>query len=119
MVGVAALLVLSFFVPLSRPLYGQASSAGFIPFGGKIVVSNLCTCSGSWGIKVGPPVSGNFIYQVGASQLFREYQIFHPGPWVVGIASGYAPCMQVRGNSCVNDEQVPGGPVIMMVGTSF
>ncbi len=114
---VSAFLAGTFLVPLPAPQYAQ-SAGGFIPFGGVIQYARVCTCSApNWGIRVGPPVAGNFIYQ--SRGLFREYQIFRPGPWVVGIASGYAPCMQVRGNSCVADEQVPGGPVIMLVGTSF
>lgn len=118
---VGMLLAASFFIPLpeSSPAY-KTAVVGTIPFGGKIIYATVCTCGGgSWGIKVGPPVGGNFIYQPGASQLFAFFSIFRPGPWVLGTAAGGAPCMQVRGNSCVPDEVVPAGPVIIMVGTSL
>lgn len=115
---IAAALGLAFFVPFS-PASPAAAGAGTISFGGKILVANYCTCSANWGIKIGPPKGGNFIYQPGASQLFAWYKIFTPGAWALGIASGGAACMQVRGNYCSADEQVPGGPVIIMVGTSL
>jgi len=114
----AAILALTFFVPFSR-VSVAAAGGGMIPFGGKILTANFCTCSFNWGIKIGPPKGGNFIYQPGASQLFAWYKIFTPGAWALGTASGGAACMQVRGNYCAADEQVPGGPVIIMVGTSL
>lgn len=114
-----ALLAVSFFIPLPKSVQVTAA-VGTIPFGGRIIYTTVCTCGGgSWGIKVGPPVGGDFIYQPGVSHLFAFYSIFRPGPWVLGTAAGGAPCMQVRGNSCVPDEVVPAGPVIIMVGTSF
>ncbi len=114
----AAIFALTFFVPFSSASVA-AAGVGMIPFGGRIQVANYCTCSFNWGIRIGPPRGGNFIYQPGASQLFSWYKIFTPGAWTVGIASGGAACMQVRGNYCAADEQVPGGPVIIMVGTSL
>lgn len=114
----AVALALTFFVP-SSPASVAAAGAGMIPFGGKILIANYCTCSFNWGIKIGPPKGGDFIYQSGVSQLFAWYKIFTPGAWALGTASGGAACMQVRGNYCVADEQVPGGPVIIMVGTSL
>lgn len=116
--AVAAVLALTFFVPFS-PVSVAAAGGGMIPFGGKILIANYCTCSFNWGIKIGPPKGGDFIYQPGASQLFSWYKIFTPGVWALGTASGGAACMQVRGNYCSADEQVPGGPVIFMVGTSL
>lgn len=117
-IGLAAVLALTFFIPFSR-VSVAAAGGGIIPFGGKIVIANFCTCSANFGIKIGPPKGGNFIYQPGASQLFAWYKIFTPGAWALGTASGGAACMQVRGNYCAADDQVPGGPVIIMVGTSL
>ncbi len=114
----AAVIAITFFVPFSSPPAAKAV-VGTIAFGGKIQYATFCTCSFNWGLRIGPPRGGNFIYQPGASQLFAFYQIFRPGPWTLGTAAGGAACMQVRGNSCSADEQVPGGPVIIMVGTSL
>ena len=114
----AVVLALTFLIPLS-PVSHAVAAVGIIPFGGKILVANYCTCSANWGIMIGPPRGGNFIYQPGASQLFAWYKIFTPGAWTLGIASGGAACMQYAGTSCVPDPTVPGGPVIIMVGTSL
>lgn len=98
----------------------MAAAGGAIPFGGRIIYAVACTCSvPNWGIIVGPPAGGIFIYMPGISRLYAFYSIFRPGPWVLGTAAGGAPCMQVRGNSCVPDERVPAGPVIVIVGTSL
>ncbi|MFY9462645.1 MAG: hypothetical protein WAP52_00470 [Candidatus Sungiibacteriota bacterium] len=114
----AAILALTFFVPY-QPVSVAAAGAGMIPFGGRILVVNYCTCSLNLGIKIGPPRGGIFIYQLGVSQLFTWYKIFTPGAWALGTASGGAACMQVRGTYCSPDELTPGGPVIIMVGTSL
>ena len=113
-----AVLALTFFVPY-QPESVAAAGAGMIPFGGRIIVVNYCTCSLNLGITICPPRGGIFIYQLGVSQLFSWYKIFTTGAWTLGTASGGAACMQVRGNYCSPDERTPGGPVIIMVGTSL
>lgn len=116
---IATVLAVTFFVPLPEAKRGTMAAVGLSPFGGIIVYAAPCTCSTpNWGIKVGPPVGGSFIYSPGSSDLRAWYNLFHPGPWVLGIAQGYAPCMQQDYPSCTPDKVVAGGPVMIIVGTS-
>lgn len=113
------LIAVSFLVPLPKTKV-MAATITQLPFGGIIIYAMPCTCNApNWGVKVGPPVGGDFIYIPGSTWLFSEYQIFRPGPWVLGMAGGSAPCMQYEGTSCANDKVVPQGRVMTMVGTSY
>ena len=117
---VGVLLAASFFIPMPKTPLVSTAGVGTIAFGGRILYATVCTCSvGSLGILVGPPRGGLFIFQPGVSILSAFYNIFRPGPWVLGTATGVAPCMQVRGPSCVPDTVVPAGLVILRGGTSF
>jgi len=100
---------------LEFPLIAQALSFG-VPFGGKIVTSIPCTCSvGSW-VTISFPRPGSFIYTPGLSQIYRNYNLFRPGPWAIGIASGFGTCLTGAPPACV---PIGSGPIIRKVGTSF
>jgi len=95
----------------------QAISFG-TPFGGRITSVIPCTCPTNfgWQITVGPPKPGVFMYKPGTSKLFSYFRIFSPGPWVLGTANGYSPCLQISGTGCAPGGS--GGLIIRLVGTS-
>ncbi|GEM_PF-2944378 len=118
-----ALVLFSFGVrkPFTKNSAAQAAGGGTSLIGGTIEQSIICTCSANIALKikgVTGSFGGDFIFQPGASQLFACYNIFSSGPWVLGTASGNAQCEQVRGEECEQDEQVPNGQVIQILGTS-
>ena len=88
-------------------------------FGGKIVSVLPCTCPATfgWQITVGPPRPGTFMYRPGISRLFSYFNIFRPGPWVLGTASVYGSCMQISPSGCTPGGV--GGLIIRLVGTSL
>ena len=99
---------------------GRVKAASFgVPFGGKIRNVIVCTCPANFGLQitVGPPRPGIFMYKPGISRLFSYFNIFRPGPYVLGIASGYNPCLQYTGTGCI--PLSTGGPLIRLVGTSL
>lgn len=59
------------------------------PFGGRII--SITPCFNGLKIKVGPPVSGDFVYMPGKSTLYAFYSL-KPGSWVLGVASGKMVC---------------------------
>lgn len=83
-----------FIVTVSFSLRVKAGRAlGIAPFGGRILSVQYCPCSWNLAITVGPPVGGVFTYEPGFSTVRAFYQIFRPGPWVLGT---YVP-----GGSCL------------------
>lgn len=70
------LIVTSFGVRIKK-------SKAILQFGGEILNVTYCTCSMNLAITVGPPAGGVFTYEPGAT-VYAFYQIFRPGPWVLG-----------------------------------
>ncbi len=115
-ISLSSLIILSFILILSA---NKAEALSLMmPFGGKIKSVQPCTCPANlaWQITVGPPRPGVFMYKPGMSTLFSKFNIFSPGPYVVGIATGYSPCMQASVTGCTPTST--GGPLIRLVGTS-
>ena len=56
------------------------------------------------------------MYQPGGTILYQFGQIYRGGVWLLGLASGYTPCMVIAGKTCVD---IGGGPQIIIVGTSM
>lgn len=83
--------------------------------GGQIQQVTMC-CNGVK-IKVGQPNSGSFLYLPGKSTLYAYYNIFMPGPWVLGTASGIGVCQKlISFPPCAQTEKVDG--IIDIIGTS-
>ena len=61
-----------------------------LPFGGRI--SNVLFCCNGLTIAVGPPRPGVFLFTFG-SILHAYYNIFQPGPWVLGLANPGGVCL--------------------------
>lgn len=85
--------------------------------GGPIIKITYCTCSKVFGITVGPPVGGNFIYQKGVTTVYQLGMLI-PKSWVLGLAVGKMACMQIAGTGCVPDPSIPFGALMKIVGTS-
>jgi len=70
---------------------GASALSGLLskPFGGRIIT--VTPCFNGLKIKVGPPVSGDFVYMPGKSTLYSFYSL-KPGSWVLGVASGKMVC---------------------------
>jgi hypothetical protein len=93
------------------------AAIGFLPFGGRVLATIPCTCSpGSALVTVGPPRGGLFM-KVPVTRTYQYYKVLPPS-WVLGLASGYAACMQINptGAGCI---PAGGGPIMLKVGTSL
>lgn len=100
-----------------------ASSAGMPSFGGRIVYVQYCTCSTFILLYVFDTrkVTLPLLYIPGYSKLLKDYNIWIPGPLVLGgYTYGGPPCMIYAGTSCVSVGQ-PVGIIdaIRGVGTSL
>ncbi|PIR45410.1 MAG: hypothetical protein COV09_01450 [Candidatus Vogelbacteria bacterium CG10_big_fil_rev_8_21_14_0_10_50_13] len=90
-------------------------SAGQKLIGGQIEQVELC-CNGLK-IEVGDPNSGEFLFMPGKSTLYPYYNIFTPGAWVLGTASGQGVCQKLFSfPPCVKSDKVDG--IIDIIGTS-
>ena len=85
-------------------------------FGGPILWVDYCTCSGNIRLTVGPPVPGAYVFQPGRSIPFLFYQLYRPGPFVLGNATTGGSCSIYVGDGCAT---LPTLGTIFMVGTSF
>lgn len=84
--------------------------------GGRVQMVEMC-CNGVK-IKVGDPKGGEFLFMPGLSKLYAYYNIFTPGVWVLGTATGIATCQQLLSfPPCVRPEILRGG-IINMIGSS-
>ena len=110
-VVVALLAIVSAFV-----VFFPKRSNAIIPFGGNILMVTPCSCTAGYLIKVGPPVPGVFIYQPGVSILYPLFQIYRPGPWVLGFALPGGVCKIYVGKGCAI---LPAEGTIAEVGTSI
>jgi hypothetical protein len=102
------ILISTVFLFLALPVSAQNA------LGGRILFSLPCT-NGGFALTVGPPKGGIFLYQLGVSTLYREYQL-RPGPWALGSFS--------YGGICVVGVPPFGFPLftlgtIKKIGTSF
>lgn len=91
----------------------QAQTSGTLPFGGQIEDVEYC-CDGSVLLTIGPPDVGFYDYRPGASQLFEYYDVFAPGPWVLGTATPGGACDLTSGDC----ETTVNANTIRIIGTS-
>lgn len=106
-----ASVIFSFVLKFSK----ESEAVELLPFGGRILYVTYCTCSGGILLTVGPPRPGNYYFTVG-SMLYSYYQIFKPGPWVLGDAYPGGACTIYIGTACSG---VPTTGTIRQVGTSL
>lgn len=90
------------------------SSKALLGIGGQIIFVIPCVDEGGSAIVVGTPTPGVYLWSP-ATVMFRYYELFTPGPWVLG---GYVP---TPGLTCSNDGVPVAFPIgiIEEVGTSM
>ena len=90
--------------------------------GGKLQgMEEVCSCSGGTTIKVDSYVDNTrhiYLYQMGATQLYANYNIMGTGNYFLTTLTPFATCMVYRGEDCENSNQSPEG-TFQMIGTSF
>src|SRR3989344_3140506 len=107
---IAAILITSTY--LHTRTVPAAAQTGILPFGGRIAFVEYC-CNGV-AINVVGPRPGRFLYTAG-SILYAYYNIFAPGPNVVGTAlPDGEPCL----DPFLECSPIPTLGRIVQVGTS-
>lgn len=77
----------------------DAFTRGILPFGGRITFVQYC-CDGSVMLTItGQKNPGNYIFSPYASRLYRNFNVFAPGPNVVGDGNPGGYC-QTTTSSC-------------------
>lgn len=78
-----ALTVFTMAFSLS-PQVSKAQALG-VPFGGRVVSSIYCSCSGNFLLTFVGPFSGNLMYHIG-TQAFESFNLGHQtGMWALGF----------------------------------
>lgn len=95
----------------------KISAQGVLPFGGMVLASVPCTCSGGdFLLTIGPPSNIQLVFNVATPQ-YEYMQLPRPGVWSLGLYTPGAVCMAFVGKGCAPI----GAPLgrITMVGTSL
>jgi len=94
------------------------SSAFGLPFGGFILDSFFCPCSGTWRLTIREPHRGIKIlmYVTGMPQ-FANYQLPRAGVWTIGLYTVGGVCLVPSGSGC--SSRFVEGMISPIVGTSL
>lgn len=112
MIGVAFLVALS-NVPIEVK---KAEAQNPFNFGGLVVFSYFCTCSGNFLLYITPPKDGFFSWNFGPQ--YANYMLPSEGVWTLGLYEPFGICLIYVGESC--EEFIrPDGTITPIVGTSF
>ena len=85
------------------------------PFGGRIISKYRCPCSFNYQVFIGPPMGGSFTMDSGTNIYSNDNP--EPPNWSLGLADGYAPCLDF--DTVIGCHPIgPGGARIRMMGTS-
>lgn len=110
------ILILAVFV--SGILGTQSVKAqGVGIFGGFILNSFFCPCSGNFLLTISPPVGGQFLYQIGSPQ-YPNFSLPRPGVWTLGLYNPGGACMIPVPLGCA-PVGFPLGTITPTVGTSL
>ena len=108
-------LLASFFLLVaSLGVYIKTSEA-ILPTGGRILYTWYCTCSGGVALLLGTPTPGVYIVQEGATVPYSAYQLYRPGPVILGKSSPGGICLFVA-TPCWG---FAGEGTLLQVGTSI
>lgn len=113
---ILGLVLMVGFLPIPNQYYKKASAAfDFGLLGGPIIAIRVCTCTGSQLLTIGPPRSGDFLFQPGTSILF-PFRSIKVGSNVIGLSAPTPiACLVYVGIKCVSQGQ---GKPILIIGTS-
>jgi len=84
--------------------------SGGVLIGGAIL--SVLPCSNGNLIVVGPPISGKFLVVPGS--ILYPFRSFHPGAWVLGLASPGGACV-IPG---IPPIIIPASGTVILIGTS-
>ncbi len=117
--GLAISITLLFFASLAPSVYALSLNK---PFGGRVILRTVC--SSGWGIIVGPPKGGPYVFIDGVSKLYDYRSAVIPN-WVLGLAGAIpVPCFIGGGGifgifgSIIPNPLMPVGFPIIHIGTS-
>lgn len=114
---IATSFIVVFFLIITSFGMRVKSGKAIVPFGGQILAVTYCPCSANVAITVGPPAGGVFTYD-GSGMVYAFYQLFRPGPWVLGsYIPGSPGCWMFVPHGCVPIATPIG--TISEVGTSM
>ena len=94
-------LVLAIFLVFTAWGVKKTESQSLTAFGGKILSVQYC-CNGIM-LTIGPPSAGTYMYYW-ATKLYANYNVFEPGPYVLGRGGkggfcsnlyNYPPCFRI------------------------
>ena len=86
-------------------------------FGGFVVNSFFCACSGNFLITLSPPTPGQWVWYPGTPQ-FSNFQLPRAGIWTLGSYSPGGICLVPAGVGC-SPFGAPIGTIGPLTGTSF
>jgi hypothetical protein len=94
--------------------YSRAQSSG-LPFGGLVVWTRPCSCSGNFLISVSGPLGGEFVYYPG-TQAYESFNLgLQNNMWVLGLYTPGGVCSALEGECTTIPSQ---GTITPTVGTS-
>ena len=105
------LFIVTSFIFWGYSAYAQSP----LVFGGLIISSVPCPCSGSFLLTLSAPTPGQFVWHVGTPQ-YSNFQLPRAGVWTTGLYSPGGVCLAGSGCSPIG---VPIGTILSIVGTSF
>ena len=84
-------------------------------------IADECTCSGGMTINTQSYVDNSshvYLYQLGATQLYANYNIMSSNAYFLTTLEPFAMCMVYEGEDCNDSSSNPEG-MFMLTGTSF
>lgn len=114
------LLILFVVVLVAISYFGWRYTRGQVGaiFGGVVVSSVPCPCSGNFLLTISPPVGGQFVYYPG-TQAYMSYNLGPTsGMWALGLYTPGGVCLVPAGKGCA-PFGVPIGTITPTVGSSL
>ena|SRR3989338_7190919 len=111
-----SLIIFIFFVTgIFSPI---VLAQGGLQFGGFIVSSIYCTCSGNFLLTIQQPLNGTIQLTYNWTPQYEYYQLPRAGVWTVGLYTPGGGCWMWFGHHC-NYYGSPSGAFSPTVGTSL
>lgn len=110
----ATALITALFSAAPFSLSAQGSFAPY--FGGQILWSIYCTCSGNWLVFIGPPTNAQFVYWQG-TQAYESYNMPLIGICALGQYAPGGQCLMYAGTTCTTIG-APQGLITSLTGSS-
>jgi len=96
-------------------VYGQLPSGATGLFGGKLLGTIQCTCTGGHVMIIGPPRAARVLLLPGFSRVFEYGQTKSIGAWQLGIYAPPGICLRRISDICI---PIPHDGIVSLIGTS-